>query len=50
MEEDIMITEEEKEFKIREDVRLKMEAKLQEELKKIKEKVRFDSFKILILD
>ena len=32
-------TEDEKEFQIREQVRLRMEAQLQDELKKIKEKV-----------
>ena len=34
------LSEEEKEFQIREQVRLRMEAQLQAELKKIKEKVR----------
>ena len=44
-----MDTEEEKEFKIREQVRLRMEAKIQEELRKIEQKVRTNYENILLL-
>ena len=44
-----MDTEEEKEFKIREQVRLRMEVKIQEELRKIEQKVRTNYENILLL-
>ena len=42
---DKLAEEDEKEFQIREQVRLRMEAQLQDELKRIKEKVSLHSFR-----